>query len=62
MPESLRGDTSKIAVSQYADTNAQRDVLTKQVNAGQQTVAATEPSNRDGGSREDINPKCVGGG
>ena len=54
MSESLAGDTSKTAVSQYAETNKQRDVLTKQVNAGQQTVVATEPRKRDGGRREEI--------
>lgn len=54
MSESLVGDTSKNAVSQYAEKNRDREVLTKQVNAGQQTVVATEPSQRDDGSREVI--------
>jgi hypothetical protein len=44
MSNSLAGDTSKTAVSQYAETNKRRAVLTKQVKAGQQTVVATEPS------------------
>jgi hypothetical protein len=50
MPKSFVGDISKTAVSQRAVTNKRRAVLTKQVNAGQQIVVATEPSNRDGGS------------
>ena len=57
MSKSLFGDTSKTAVSQYAVMKRQRDVLTKQVKAGQQTVVATEPKIRDGGSRELINVK-----
>src|SRR5882762_3744171 len=54
MSKSFVGETSKTAVSQYAETNKQRDVLTKEVKAGQQTVAATAPRRRDGGSREVI--------
>ena len=52
MSDSLAGETSNTAVSHCAVTSKRRDVLTKQVNAGQQTVVATEPSKRDGGSRE----------
>jgi hypothetical protein len=48
------GDTSDTAVSQDAVTNKQRDVLIKQVNAGQQTVVATAPKRRDGGSLDVI--------
>jgi hypothetical protein len=48
------GDTTNTAVSQCEETNKQRDVLTKQVKAGQQTVVATAPKKRDGGSREVI--------
>jgi hypothetical protein len=55
MSKLLGGDTSKTAVSQCAETNRQRDVLTKQVKAGQQTVVATEPRRREGGSLEEIN-------
>jgi hypothetical protein len=55
MSDSFVGDTENIAVSQCAERNKQREVLTKQVNAGQQTVVATEPSQRDGGSLEAIN-------
>jgi hypothetical protein len=60
MSELVVGDTSKTAVSQYAETNEQRAVLAKQVKAGQQTVVAKEPSQRDGGSREVImcGPSC----
>jgi hypothetical protein len=54
MSRSLDGDTSKTAVSQYAETNKQRAVLTKQVNPGQETVVATEPNRREGGSRDVI--------
>ncbi len=52
MSRSFLGETSKTAVSHCAVTNKRRDVLTKQVNAGQQTVVATEPSRRDGGNRD----------
>ncbi len=54
MFKSFEADTSKTAVSQCAETNRQRDVLTKQVKAGQQTVVATEPRRRDGGNRDVI--------
>src|SRR6266478_6313966 len=54
MSESFTGEIAKTAVSQYAVTNKQRDVLTKHVKAGQQTVVATEPNRRDGGSRDVI--------
>jgi hypothetical protein len=54
MSKSFIGGTSKTAVSQCAETNKQRDVLTKQVNAGQRTVVATAPRMGDGGSREVI--------
>ena len=52
---SFLGETSKTAVSHCAVTNKRRDVLTKQVKAGQETVVATEPNKRDGGSRDLIN-------
>jgi hypothetical protein len=60
MSESLVGDSSKTAVSQYAETNRQRAVLTKQANPGQETVVATEPSKREAGSRDVITagPSC----
>ena len=51
---SLLGDSSKIAVSQYEVRKAQREVLTKHANAGQETVVATEPRKRDGGSLDRI--------
>src|ERR1700732_5051398 len=54
MSKSFLGEISKIAVSQCAVTNKRRDVLTKQVKAGQQTVVATEPSRRDGWNRDVI--------
>lgn len=54
MAESLPGDTANTAVSQEAVTNKRRDVLTKQANAGQETVVASEPRRRDGGSLDVI--------
>src|SRR5260370_13404646 len=52
MSRSFVGETSKTAVSQRAVTNKRREVLTKQVKAGQQTVVTTEPRRRDGGNRD----------
>lgn len=54
MSKSFLGETSKTAVSQCAVTNKRRDVLTKQLKAGQQTVVATEPRMRDGGNLDVI--------
>ncbi len=54
MSESFDEEISNTAVSQCAVTNAHRAVLTKQVNAGQEIVVATEPSHRDGGSLDAI--------
>src|SRR5208283_3913563 len=48
------GETKKTAVSQRAVTNSTREVLTKHLKAGQETVVATEPKNRDGGSLDVI--------
>jgi len=65
MSNSFSDETSKMAVSHQEETSALRAVLTKQVNAGQQTVDPKEPRNRDGGSCDvittDASPK-VGGG
>src|SRR5271157_5356956 len=54
MSSSFAGETKKIAVSQCEVTNNTREVLTKHLKAGQETVAATEPRKRDGGSLETI--------
>jgi hypothetical protein len=39
---------------QYAETNIQRDVLTKQVKAGQEMLVAKEPKMPDGGNLKEI--------
>jgi hypothetical protein len=54
MAESFPGATANTAVSQEAVTNKRRDVLTKQANAGQETVVASELKRRDGGSLDVI--------
>src|SRR5271165_2766561 len=58
MSNSFAGETKKTAVSQRAVTSNTRDVLTKQVKAGQETVVATEPKKRDGGNLDTITGGC----